>query len=97
MFTSRCVMLLYTKRFDWNVQKHCQRINFLLSEKGEISKMDLDTSFKYFLKYSGNILKNLEINQDSNFDPVICNVEDPNLYTKTTQAFFQFKTIVRTE
>ena len=88
-------MLLYTKRFDWNVQEHCQRINFLLSEKGEISKMDLDTT--QVLNTFLNIVKNLEINQDSNFDPVICNVEDPNLYTKTTQAFFQFKTIVRTE
>ena len=46
-------------------------------EKGEILKTDLETAVLYtFLR---DIVKNLEINQYSNFDPVINHVKDPTL------------------
>ena len=49
-----------------------------LVEKGEVLKTDLDTA-EVLNTFFGNILKNLEINQYSNFDPVINNVKDPTL------------------
>ena len=40
--------------------------------------MDLETA-EVLNTFSGNIVKNIEINQYSNFDPVIKNVKDPTL------------------
>ena len=56
--------------------------------------------------FFGNIVKDLEINQYSNFDPVINNVKDQTLKgilreshpnTKTVLVFLQFNTNRRTE
>ena len=47
-------------------------------EKGVILRIDLETS-EVLNTFSGNIVKNIEINQYSNFDPVIKNVKDPTL------------------
>ena len=47
-------------------------------EKGQILKMDLKTA-EVLNTFFGNIGKNLEINQYSNFDPVINHVKDPTL------------------
>ena len=53
-----------------------EQINFV--EKREILKTDLETA-EVLNTFFGNIVKNLEINQFSNFDPVINNVKDPTL------------------
>ena len=47
-------------------------------EKGEILKTDLETA-EVLNTFFGNIVKNLEINQYSNFDPAINNAKDPTL------------------
>ena len=49
-----------------------------LVEKRVILKMDLETA-EVLNTFFGNIVKNLEINQFSNFDPLINNVKDPTL------------------
>ena len=80
--------------------KSCVKEQINIVEKREILKTDLETA-GVLNTFFGNLLKNLEINQYSNFNPVINNVKDPNLRVflnaKTTQAFLRFKTIVRTE
>ena len=80
--------------------KSCVKEQINMAEKREILKTDLETA-GVLNTFFGNLLKNLEINQYSNFNPVINNVKDPNLElflnAKTTQAFLRFKTIVRTE
>ena len=53
-----------------------EQINFV--EKREILKTDLETA-EVLNTFFGNIVKNLEINQFSNFDPLINNVKDPTL------------------
>ena len=53
-----------------------EQINFV--EKREILKTDLETA-EVLNTFFGNIVKNLEINQYSNFDPVINHVKDPTL------------------
>ena len=57
--------------------KSCAKEQINLVEKGEILKTDLETAVLNTL--FGNIVKNLEINQYSNFDPVINHVKDPTL------------------
>ena len=47
-------------------------------EKGQILKMDLETA-EVLNTFFGNIVKNLEINEYSNFDLVINHVKDPTL------------------
>ena len=47
-------------------------------EKGEILQTDLETT-EVLNTFFGNVVKNLEINQYPNFDPVINNVKDPTL------------------
>ena len=47
-------------------------------EKREIFKTDLEIA-EVLNTFFGNIVKNLEINQYSNFDPVISHDKDPNL------------------
>ena len=49
-----------------------------LAEKGEIWNTDLEAP-EVLNTFFGNIVKNLEINQYSNFDPIINNVKDPTL------------------
>ena len=59
------------------MDKSCAKEQINLVEKGEILKTDLETPVLYtFLR---DIVKNLEINQYSNFDPVINHVKDPTL------------------
>ena len=58
--------------------KSCVKEQINLIEKGEILKTDLETA-RVLNAFFGNIVKNLEINQYSNFDPVINNVKDPSL------------------
>ena len=59
------------------MDKSCAKEQINLVEKGEILKTDLETAVLYtFLR---DIVKNLEINQYSNFDPVINHVKDPTL------------------
>ena len=59
------------------LDKSCAKEQINLVEKGEILKTDLETAVLYtFLR---DIVKNLEINQYSNFDPVINHVKDPTL------------------
>ena len=57
--------------------KSCIKEQINLVEKREILKMDLETA-EVLNIFFGNIVKNLEINQYSNFDLVI-NVKDPAL------------------
>ena len=57
--------------------KSCAKEQINLVEKGEIFKTDLKTAV--LNTFFGNIVKNLEINQYSNFDPVINHVKDPTL------------------
>ena len=57
--------------------KSCAKEQINLVEKGEILKTDLETAV--LNTFFGNIVKNLEINQYSNFDPVINHVKDPTL------------------
>ena len=58
--------------------KSCAKEQINLVEKREISKTDLETA-EVLNTFFGNIVKNLEINQYSNFDPVINHVKDPTL------------------
>ena len=58
--------------------KSCAKDQINLVEKGEILKTDLETA-EVLNTFFGNIVKNLEINQYSNFDPVINHVKDPTL------------------
>ena len=58
--------------------KSCVKEQINLAEKGEILKTDLETA-KVLNTFFGNIVKNLDINQYSNFDPVINIVKDPTL------------------
>ena len=58
--------------------KSCAKEQINLVEKGEILKTDLETA-EVLNTFFGNILKNLEINQCSNFNPVINHVKDPTL------------------
>ena len=58
--------------------KSCDKEQINLVEKGEILKTDLE-KVEVLNNFFGNIVKNLEINQYSNFDPVINNVKDPTL------------------
>ena len=56
-----------------------------LVEKGEILKTDIETA-EVLNTFFLNMVKNLEINQYSNFDPVINHVKDPTL-----RAILKFK------
>ena len=58
--------------------KSCAKEQINLVEKLEILKTDLETA-EVLNTFFGNIVKDLEINQYSNFDPVINNVKDPTL------------------
>ena len=58
--------------------KSCVKEQINMVEKREILKTDLETA-GVLNTFFGNLLKNLEINQYSNFNPVINNVKDPNL------------------
>ena len=65
--------------------KSCTKEQMNLVEKGEILKTDLETA-EVLYTFFGNIVKNLEINQYSNFDPVINHAKDPTL-----RAILKFK------
>ena len=70
-------------------------------EKGEILKTNWETA-EVLNTFFGNIVKNLEIKSIFKFwSYVINNANDSNLRAilkyKDTQAFLQFKTIVRAE
>ena len=65
--------------------KSCVKEQINLVEKGEILKTDLETA-EVLNTFFGNIVKNLEINQYSNFDPVINNFKDP-----TMRAILKYK------
>ena len=56
-----------------------------LVEKGEILKTDIETA-EVLNTFFVNIVKSIEINQYSNFDPVINHVKDPTL-----RAILKFK------
>ena len=58
--------------------KSCAKEQINLAEKGEILKTDSETP-EVLNTFFGNIAKNIEINQYSNFDPVINHVKDPTL------------------
>ena len=58
--------------------KSCVKEQINLLEKGEVLKTDLQTA-EVLNTFFGNRVKNLEINQYSNFDPEINNVKDPTL------------------
>ena len=66
----------------WKVIKHSllfkswvkEQIN--LVEKGDIFQTDFELT-EVLNTFFGNIVKNVEINQYSNFDPVINNVKEP--------------------
>ena len=58
--------------------KSCAKEQINLVEKGQILKTDLETA-DILNTFFENVVKNLEINQYSNFDPVINNVKDPTL------------------
>ena len=58
--------------------KSCAKEQIKLVEKGKILKTDLETG-EVLNTFFGNIVKNIEINQYSNFDPVINHVTDPTL------------------
>ena len=58
--------------------KSCVREQINLAEKGEILKADLDTAEDLNILF-GNIVKNLDINQYSNFARVTNNVNSPTL------------------
>ena len=60
------------------LDKACVKEQINLVEKGEILKTDLETA-EILNTFFGNIVKNLEISQYLNFDPVMNNVKDPNL------------------
>ena len=49
-----------------------------MSEKGEIVKTEKGTA-EVYINFFGNIVKNLNISQYSDFDPIIENVKDPTL------------------
>ena len=49
-----------------------------LIENGEIVKTEKETA-EVFNKFFGNIVKNLDISQYSDFDPIIENIKDPTL------------------
>ena len=72
------------KKFFWKVikpslsDKSCAKEQINLLEKEEILKTNLETA-EVLNTFFGNIVKYLEINQYSNFDPVINNVKDPTL------------------
>ena len=55
--------------------KSCVKDQINLVEKGEILKTDLETA-KVLNTFFGNMGKIIEINQYSNFDALIINVED---------------------
>ena len=59
------------------LDKSCAKEQINLVEKGEILRTDLETAVLY--TFLGDIVKNLEINQYSNFDPVINHVKHPTL------------------
>ena len=71
-----------------------------LVEKIEILKTDLETG-EVLNTFFGNIVKYLEINQHSNFDPVINNVKDPTLRAilkyKDHPSILAIQKIVRTK
>ena len=58
--------------------KSCVKDQINLVEKGEILKTNLETA-KVLNTFFKNKKKIIEINQYSNFDALIINVEDPNL------------------
>ena len=60
------------------LDKSCVKEQINLAEKEEILKTDLETA-EILNTFFRNILKNLEINQYSNFDPVMNIVKDPTL------------------
>ena len=60
------------------LDKSCVEEQINLVEKGEILKLDFETA-EVLNTFFGNIVKSLQINQYSNFDPVINNVKDPTL------------------
>ena len=60
------------------MDKSCVKEQINLVEKGGILKTDLERA-EVLNTFFGNIVKNLEINQYSNFDPVINHVKDPTL------------------
>ena len=76
--------LINDNKLFWKVlkpslsDKSCFKEQINLVEKEENLKTDLDIA-EVLNTFFGNIVKNLEINQYSNFDPVINNVKDPTL------------------
>ena len=72
------------KNFFWKTVKPslCEKFNarerIRLSENCKIVKTEKGTA-EVFNKFFGNILKNLNISQYSNFDPIIENVKGPTL------------------
>ena len=61
------------------------RENISLSENGETVKTEKETA-EVFNSFFGNIVKNLNISQYSNFDPIIENVKDP-----TSKAILKYE------
>ena len=59
-------------------EKSNARERISLSENGEIVKTEKGAA-EVFNKFFGNIVKNLNISQYSDFDPIIENVKDPTL------------------
>ena len=64
----------------------CQR-KVSLIENGEIVETEKETA-DVFNNFFGNIVKNLNISQYSDFDPIIENVKDPTL-----KAILKYKKI----
>ena len=59
-------------------EKFNARERISLSENGEIGKPEKETA-EVLNNFFGNIVKNLNISQYSDFDPIIENVKDPTL------------------
>ena len=59
-------------------EKFIARERISLSENGEIVKTEKETA-EVFNNFFGNIVKNLNISQYTDFDPIIENVKDPTL------------------
>ena len=57
-------------------EKFNARERISLSENGEIVKTEKETA-EVFNKFAGIIVKNLNISQCANFDPIMENVKDP--------------------
>ena len=85
------------ERFFWKTvkllisEKFNARERISLSKNGEIAKTEKGRA-KVSNNYFGNIVKNLNISQYSDFDPIIENVKDPSL--KATLKYKRYPSIL---